>query len=153
MNAQEQALTDIQVGDVYGGSRLKAADIPPGKRFNLVIESVALENMPERDGKAGKRRLVVSFAGAAKSLVLNVTNAGILSDALGPRPAAWPGAHMVLERQTTQYQGQSVPALRITKAVRTAEPRQQTLKAIAESDAHDDANFVPNEDDLAFLND
>ena len=104
---------DLEVGSVYGGDHLKAADIEDGKKFSLKVEDVTLEMMPARDGKPARKKLVLAFTGAEKTLVLNATNAGVMARALGPKPAAWTGSKVVLERTRVQFGADLVPALRI----------------------------------------
>ena len=107
--------TDLEVGSVYGGEHLKAADIEDGKKFNLNVEDVTLEMMPARDGKPARKKLVLAFAGVEKTLVLSATNAGVMARALGPKPAGWTGSKVVLERTSVQFGADLVPALRIIK--------------------------------------
>ena len=131
---------DLEVGSVYGGDHLKATDIPAGKIFNLKVEGVTLEEMPARDGKPAREKLVLSFVGAKKTLVLNATNAGVMAGALGPKPATWVGASLVLERTTVPFGGQLVPALRVTKVSRGESEPQKTLEPFQATD--DNKSFL-----------
>jgi hypothetical protein len=127
---------DLEVGSVYGGDHLKAADVPDGKKFTVKVDAVTLEMMPARDGKPGRKKLVLSFVGATKTLVLNATNANVLSEALGNKPATWRGATLILERSSVPFGGQIVPALRVTNVTRP-ETRQDPFQAGA-----DDVSFL-----------
>lgn len=104
---------------------LRAEDFALDVKWKLKIDDVNLELMPSRDGKPERNRLIVSFAGRQKGLVLNSTNQQFLEARLTKNPNAWVGAEVVLHRTTTQFSGKVVPAFRFIEARAANAPVRQ----------------------------
>lgn len=92
---------------------LRADEYPIDTKWNLRVSDVNMELMPGRDGKADRNRLIMSFAGKGKGLVLNATNQGFLEARLGAKPNLWIGATINLHRTTTVFGDETVAAFRI----------------------------------------
>jgi hypothetical protein len=109
--------------DVYGGSWLKAEDLPENFRGVLTVEHVSVQTVG--DGQDKERKLALRFRGKEKLLLLNVTNANMMAEITGSRDYDhWVGRQVVLFRTMTDYAGKRVPALRLdhARAAATAAP-------------------------------
>lgn len=106
---------------------LRAADFPLDTKWKLDISDVNLEEMPAREGenKGPRKKLILSFKGKQKTLVLNATNQGFLEQRLGKAPNTWIGATIVLHRTTAKYQGQTVPGFLVIECYRGEAPAVQ----------------------------
>ena len=89
------------------GKWLKAADLQ-GREVRVVIESVALEEMPD-----GEEKPVVRFIGKSAGLALNRTNSNTLAEVLGDETDGWRGAAVVLVPETTDLRGRRVQCIRL----------------------------------------
>ena len=104
---------------------LRAEDFPLDQKWSLKISDVNLELMPARDGKNERNRLILTFAGKQKGLVLNATNQGFIEARLGMNPNAWVGADLVLHRTTTVFGTETVPAFRIIECRKGPAPQRE----------------------------
>ncbi len=99
----------MKVGDVYvsEGKSLKAADLQ-GKARKLQVESY---DTVEFDGA---QKIVLSFAGAKKGLVLNVTNANRIAVNLGSDDLDdWIGKGITIYPTVTEFGGKQVDCIRV----------------------------------------
>ncbi len=103
-------------------NHLRAEDFPIDQKWKLQVEDVNVELMPARDGKKERNRLILTFVGRQKTLVLNETNKAFLESRLGEKPNTWVGAELLLHRTTTLYAGKMVPAFRIVECRGAAAP-------------------------------
>jgi hypothetical protein len=106
----------MKVGDIYNSGYLKAEDLR-GSTVLVTIEAVELEEL--RDGE---RKLALTFRGKEKRLLLNVTNAQAISDALGDETSMWSGRQVELYTATVEFQGRRVPGIRVRGARADAPP-------------------------------
>jgi hypothetical protein len=97
---------------------LKAADLKSDSKFR--IKNATKEIVGTGDKKEVK--LVIWFTNEERGLVLNKTNRTILQDAFGDDTADWAGKVIIVYPTTTDFQGKTVPALR----VRIPPPKQAT---------------------------
>lgn len=111
----------INVENVYQSKSnfLKAADLPDGKQVPVVIESCELIKMDDKD------KVNVHFKGKEKTLVLNKTNSNAISHVYGPDTDAWIGKSIFLFTALVEYQGNSVPAVRVSVPLQTASPDER----------------------------
>jgi len=132
-----------KVSDIYGGTYLTGVDLA-GKSYRLPVEAVTVEEI----GDEREEKLVVSFRGAKKSLVLNKTNASALVAAYGDDTDAWPGRMVELFTVPVTFNGRTYDGVRI-RAVELPAPKpegvpaSQTRRALEHSHANglDDAPF------------
>ena len=101
------------VNDLYPSKYLKSSELG-NSRPVVTIERWDVADL-DRDGKS-ERKPVLYFAGKAKGLVLNRTNAQIIESFLGPDIDAWVGKRIRLYVAKVPFQG------RLTEAVRVEEP-------------------------------
>jgi len=116
--------SDYKSSDTNPPSRnLKADNFELNTRWRLEIADVNIELMPAQgDSRPERKRLVLTFIGKEKGLVLNKTNQVFLEERLGDAPNRWIGASVVLLRSTTLYQGKPVPALKLIEALAPPPP-------------------------------
>lgn len=101
----------MKVSETYrtNSDYLKASDLPRRK----VPVTIALCELVEFDDG---NKLVLSFEGKDKRLVLNKTNAASIAAALGDDAHDWVGREIAIFPTVTQFQGQSVPCIRVEVA-------------------------------------
>lgn len=136
--------------DIYGGSWLKAEEMPVNFRAVVTVESVTVETLEAREGNNGgkERKLALHFAGKDKALLCNVTNANMMAEIAGSRDYDyWPGHRIVIYRTMTDFAGKRVPALRIDKAPAQAQAPQPQAPPPPPPPA---AEFVATDDDVPF---
>ena len=124
-----------KVSEVYGGAYLTGADLA-GKSHRLPIQSVAVEEV----GDEREEKLVVSFTGAKKSLVLNKTNASTLVSAFGDDTDAWSGRTVELFTIPVNFNGRTYDGVRV-RAVE--ESRTSTLMVPAAIETPSAMDAVP----------
>ena len=100
------------INEVYksGGDYLKADDLQ-GKPRVLTI-SLAEAREFEQEGQK-KMKIVLSFRGTERQLVLNVTNATMIAETYGNETNAWKGQQIELRPERVQFAGRMVDAIRV----------------------------------------
>ena|SRR5688572_1412344 len=102
----------MKIGTAFPSKWLKAADLN-GRKVNCVIDSVGFENIGGDEDK-----LVVFFKGAQKGLVLNVTNANMITEICGSDETDdWVGKQIALFPTRVDFQGRRVDAIRVDHPV------------------------------------
>ena len=97
----------MKISQTFPSKWLKAEDIGQGRKVRVSIERVDMENIGDED------KPVMYFTGKAKGLVLNKTNAGVLSAAYGDETEGWSGKEAFLLVQKVNFSGRMVDAIRI----------------------------------------
>lgn len=103
----------MNINEVYPdtSSSLKAEDLK-GSRVKVQIASVKVQEF-ENDGKKGNK-LVLSFVGKEKTLVLNKTNANSIAKMFGPDTDNWiDGTIQIYPTTTTFGDKKDVPCIRV----------------------------------------
>lgn len=102
----------VNVNQVYGsGKYLKAEDLQNQKH---VVTIEAVRTVTYDDGKV---KLALSFVGKDKDLVLNKTNSTNVAEMYGPETDLWAGRNITLYSAFVDFQGKTVPAVRIEPMV------------------------------------
>lgn len=133
----------INVNDAFPSNYLKAADLQ-GRQVSVAMANVAYEKMGD------DTKLVLYFAGKDKGLVLNKTNANNIAAIYGQDTDAWIGKSVVLVEALVDFQGRSVPAIRVrgpapgNRQSPNAPLNQTKEKELADFGARD---FAPLDDD------
>lgn len=101
----------MDLSDIYasGPPKVKAADLPESG-VTVTIEKTEIVDFD--DGK----KIVLTFLGKEKTLVLNKTNAGSIGKLHGGDIRYWPGKKIVIYPTETDFSGQRVACIRIKKA-------------------------------------
>ncbi len=98
----------MKIGSVFKGDYLKAADLGKGERLNLTISEVIMAELD--DGE----KAVVHFKNIEKGLVLNKTNANMITEIAGTDETdEWDGIKVCLYSTKVDFQGKRVDALRV----------------------------------------
>jgi hypothetical protein len=128
------------VNDIYsaGGRFFKAIDIINEPRI-LTITSVQPETM-----KDGKRKLKLEFHEDEHCLLVNKTNAMIISSAYGSDWSSWVGRKIKLRCGKTTYQSRLVDCINVEVSKM---PAQMSVKQQAEPN---ELNPPPNDDEIPF---
>lgn len=108
----------MNINEAFPSKYLKASDLQGGTP-TVTIERVEMEMMGD------DRKMVVYFQGKTKGLVTNKTNANNIAALYGDDTDDWIGQKIVLVEAMVDFQGKSVPAIRI----RGPKPQQQQQRA------------------------
>jgi len=96
----------INVNDAFPSNYLKAADLQ-GRQVQVIMSNVGYEKMGD------DTKLVLFFEGKEKGLVLNKTNANNIAAIYGNDTDGWFGKSVILVEALVDFQGRSVPAIRV----------------------------------------
>jgi hypothetical protein len=108
----------MQKDDVFPSKYLKHTDLQ-GKPAATTIESAVLETLKSPEGKT-QDKVVLYFAGAKKSLPLNVTNFDAVADICGVDTDDWPGCRIELYPTKTLMAGKTVDCIRVRPPAKSA---------------------------------
>ncbi len=98
----------MKISNAFPSNYLRAADFEaPAK---LVMTKVEIEPVAD-----GEHKPILYFQGKDKGMVLNKINSNTISDAYGDDTEDWMGKELVLYATTTDYQGKTVPCIRVRK--------------------------------------
>jgi len=101
----------MRIDAAFPSDYLKAADLE-GNQVTYTISSVKIEAV----GQQKEERPVLCFDDCEKGLILNKTNSRTISDAFGPETDDWTGQRITLYEAMVEFQGKSVPAIRVRLA-------------------------------------
>ncbi len=96
---------------------LKAEDLG-SKEVGVKIEKTSVESV----GLPGKEqdKLLLTFKGKEKGLLLNKTNAKVVAKAYGDDYSGWNGCDIILFPTVCEYEGKSVDCIRLRIPLETA---------------------------------
>lgn len=102
--------------DVYPSksSHLKAEDLR-GKEIKVKIDTATVQQVGE------DHKLVLTFPGKEKDLVLNKTNSAKIASAHGNDYDKWPGKEIILYPDVTDFGGKTVDCIRVRPVLEQAE--------------------------------
>ena len=103
----------MEISSVFGGDTLKAADLQ-GTEPVVVIATVEMKKFDNGN------KLVLSFQGKKKTLVVNKTNAGRIAYAHGTNTDNWVGKEIQLYTDFVDFQGKLTEAIRVRPAPKRA---------------------------------
>lgn len=113
----------MKIGSVFPSSFLKADDLQ-GRRVTVQIDTVTVEDIGD------DRKPVLHFIGREKGLVLNKTNAAMVTEIAGTDETSdWHGVAVVLYPTRVDFQGKRVDAIRIDKPEAAAPARRPVAVA------------------------
>ncbi|MGI9485434.1 MAG: hypothetical protein ACR2RF_06040 [Geminicoccaceae bacterium] len=122
------------MSQAFPSKYLKAADLE-NRRFTLTMGRVEMESINENEHP----KPVLYFQGAEKGMVLNQTNGMMIASLYGDDTDNWPGQAVELYTAIVQFQGQSVPAIRIMAPPNTMPAHQSLNSPLPASPAPDQA--------------
>lgn len=126
----------MRIDAAFPSDYLKAADLE-GKQVVYTIESVKVEEI----GQKRDQRPVVYFEGEDKGLVLNKTNARVISEAYGLDTDDWTGHQIALYEKMVEFEGKEVPAIRVKVPKAKPAARKPAPAAQADDDLDDTIPF------------
>lgn len=108
----------MKANDAFPSKFISAADLQ-GREAIVKITHVATDEI------GGKQKFVCFFAGKSKGLVLNKTNWNNIVKITGHDDSDdWTGAHVCLYETMVDFQGESVPAVRVKVAPKNVQPQR-----------------------------
>lgn len=140
-----------KIGQMFPSKYLKASDFDESGSV-LTIDRVEMETVGQ--GKDADDKPIVYFKELEKGLVLNKTNAGIISNLHGDDTDDWEGKLVTLYATEVQFQGDMVEAIRVKKkapkpsaAKKPAPAPAKTAAKPAREPGDDSAAEVEGDDD------
>src|SRR6516225_5724109 len=107
----------MDINTAFPSSYLKAADLLDGPT-RRIITKVAVKDI------RGDRKVVMDFADDDKPLIVNKTNARTIARAYGSDTDRWIGKSIELVEALVDFQGSSVPAVRVRIPVNKSRAEQ-----------------------------
>lgn len=111
----------MNINEAFPSKYLKASDLQGGTP-TVTIDRVEMETMGD------DRKMVVYFRGKEKGLVTNKTNANNIAAIHGDDTDDWIGQQIMLVEAMVDFQGKSVPAIRVRA------PKKQTGARLSSAD-------------------
>lgn len=96
----------MRISAAFPSDYLKAADLQD-RNVRVAIDHVEMKDIGD------DHKPILYFQGKDKGLVLNKTNANAIASAYGDDTDDWPGRELVLFPIMTEFQGKTVPAIRV----------------------------------------
>ena len=90
---------------------LKAADLMPGKKFNMTITGNSITEFEDNGIK--KRKIVLHFSQTDKKLTLNKTNGTAIAHVYGDEVDNWAGKNIFIFSVKVSFADKMVDAIRI----------------------------------------
>lgn len=131
------------INDAFPSNYLKAADLK-GRNVTVTMDRVEFEVLGDN------KKLILYFEGKDRGLVLNKTNANNIANAYGDDTDDWIGKQIVLFEAMVDFQGRTVPAIRVRmpqikdkpkQAVRPASADMQDRRPVPPDDMNDEIPF------------
>lgn len=101
------------INDAFPSKYLKASDLQ-GRQVTVRMDRAEYETIGD------DRKLILYFQGKEKGMVLNKTNANNIGFIYGPDTDGWQGAEITLFEAMVDFQGKTVPAIRVRAPQRKA---------------------------------
>jgi hypothetical protein len=96
----------MKMSEEFPSKWLKAGDLQ-GKEVKVIMSNC------ERETIGDDHKPVLYFKGKDKGIVLNKTNASVITDFYGDDTADWYDQPIILFTVMTEYQGKAAPGLRV----------------------------------------
>lgn len=122
----------MRISNAFPSEYLKASDLD-GRSVKVLMDRVEMKDI------GGDHKPILFFQGKDKGMVLNKTNANNIALAYGDDTDDWAGREIVLFEAMVDFQGKTVPAIRVRAP--TAKDRAPQRPA-PQPTQHD----IPNDD-------
>lgn len=119
----------MNVNEAFPSNYIKAADLQ-GRQVLVKMDRAEYEMI------GNDKKLILFFEGKEKGMVLNKTNANNIAAIYGDDTDDWKGAEIVLFEAMVDFQGKTVPAIRVRAPQK--KPVQQRKPAMANAGPRDD---------------
>ncbi len=108
----------MKVSDAFPSNYLKATDFTDGPAL-LIMDRTEFETIGD------DRKMILFFQGKEKGLVCNKTNANTIAAIYGDDTDDWKGKEIVLFEAYVDFQGKSVPSIRVRAPKKKPVAQQQ----------------------------
>jgi arabinogalactan endo-1,4-beta-galactosidase len=105
----------MNINEAFPSNYLKATDLQ-GRQVLVRMDRVEYEMI------GNDKKLILYFEGKEKGMVLNKTNANNIAHIYGEDTTEWRGAEIVLFEAMVDFQGKTVPAIRVRPPQKKAAP-------------------------------
>lgn len=112
----------MRISSAFPSDYLKAADLQ-SRQVTVKVSHLEMKEI------GGEPKPILFFEGKDKGMVLNKTNANVISSSYGDDTDDWPGAELILFESMVDFQGKTVPAIRCKVPPRKVE-RKVALQAV-----------------------
>ena len=141
----------MNLNDAYPSRFLSAEDLN-GQDVTVTIANVTQETLGQ--GKDAQQKLVASFVGKKKAMVLNKTNAKTIAKLYGDETDGWAGKRITIRAQEVEFQGDMILALRVSLKAPPAfgAPAKAAARPapVVEPSDNDGGNVDPEADNVGF---
>ena len=100
----------MRASKAFPSNYLKAADLDD-QDVTLTISKARMEDIGQ--GNKKEEKLIIYFEEEEKGVVLNKTNANVLTEAYGDETDDWIGEPVTLYEKQVEFEGKEVPAIRM----------------------------------------
>ena len=104
----------MKISSAFPSDYLKACDLQ-GRAVTVTMSHVSMAEI------GGEPKPILYFHGKEKGLVVNKTNAGKIAEMFGDDTDDWTGGEIILYEAMVDFQGRTVPAIRVRLAPRKVE--------------------------------
>lgn len=101
----------VLVDEVYGGNYINAATLKSERLVNKLLTISGAGTMEIGQGEKSKNKIALSFKEIEKRLILNKTNAAILSESFGNETDEWIEKKIKLNITKVNFQGSIVDGI------------------------------------------
>lgn len=130
----------MHIDSAFPSKYLKASDLQ-GRNVTVKMGRVEQEKIGD------DMKLILYFQGKEKGVVLNKTNANNVAAIYGGETEDWYGKEITLVEAMVDFQGKSVPAIRMRAPTRNSAPTRQPARQMApagDDDFPDDRPVAPS---------
>jgi hypothetical protein len=120
----------VKISAAFPSNYLKAADLND-RNVMVVMDRVEMEDI------GGDHKPILYFQGKDKGLVLNKTNSNNISAIYGDDTDEWTGRQIVLYPAMTDFQGKTVPCIRVRAPAAKDKPVQPSPQSESPLDGSD----------------
>jgi hypothetical protein len=133
---------NMHIDEAFPSKYLRASDLQ-GRNVTVKMGRVEQEKIGD------DTKLILYFQGKDKGMVLNKTNANNIASIHGGETEDWYGKEITLVEAMVDYQGKSVPAIRIRAPQRKPAPAQQRREMAPAGDFGDERQEPPHRDPIS----
>ena len=120
----------MNIQEAFPSKYIKAADLQD-QNVRVIMDHIQFEDIGDGDQKP-----VLYFRGKDKGMVVNKTNANNISMVYGDETDDWTGKEIILYPTMVDYQGRSVPAIRVRPPQAKDRQASELRKANGPQTAH-----------------
>ena len=131
------------INEAFPSNYIKAADLK-GRQVSVKMDRCEYEMI------GSDKKLILYFVGKEKGMVLNKTNASNIAAIYGDDTEDWRDQEVVLFEAMVDFQGKTVPAIRVKAAVRKPAARASSSEMREEAPPRQSAPRDDMDDGIPF---